>query len=139
MSSLKVNQIKTKLRGMFEAHLNLSDVPAHDQERENKILSRCLAALAIYLQTGCSEKQAAESVWDGGDDNGIDAAYFDPAESKVIFVQSKWINKGSGEPEAKEISVFAKGVKDAIEQDTSEFSERLQGRLSDILLRLATP
>lgn len=48
MSSLKVNQIKTKLRGMFESHLDLSDIPAHDLERDNKILSRCLAALAIY-------------------------------------------------------------------------------------------
>jgi len=139
MSSLKVNQIRTKLRGMFESHLDLKDISAKDQERENKILSRCLAALAIYMQTGCTEKQAAESVWDGGGDNGIDAAYFDPAESTVVFVQSKWINKGSGEPEAKEIGAFIKGVKDAIEQDASEFSARLQGRLSDILLRLGIP
>jgi hypothetical protein len=139
MSSLKVNQIRTKLRGMFESHLDLKDVPPKDLERENKILSRCLAALAIYMQTGCTEKQAAESVWDGGDDNGIDAAYFDPVESTVLFVQSKWINKGSGEPEAKEIAVFATGVKDAIEQEATRFSSRLQGRFSDISQRIVTP
>jgi hypothetical protein len=139
MSSLKVNQIKTKLRAMFERHLDLADISTHDQERETKVLSRCLAAFAVYLDTGCTEKQAAASVWDGADDNGIDAAYFDPADTRVLFVQSKWINKGSGEPEAKEVGSFVKGVKDAIELDYSEFSQRLQGRLSDIFLRLGTP
>jgi len=139
MSSLKVNQIRTKLRSMFEAHLDLADIPAHDLEREPKVLTRCLAALAVYLQAGCNEKDAAAAVWDGSDDNGIDAAYFDPTESRVLFVQSKWINKGSGEPEAKEISAFINGVKDAIEHDHTNFHARLQGRLGDISLRLGMP
>jgi hypothetical protein len=139
MSSLKVNQIRTKLLSMFEAHLDLSDVGVLDQEREQKILSRCLAALAIYLQTGCSEKDAGAAVWDGSDDNGIDAAFFDPSDSRVVFVQSKWINKGSGEPEAKDIGAFVKGVRDAIEQDPTDFHSRLHGRFGDIALRLGIP
>src|ERR1051326_6025104 len=86
MSSLKVNQIRAKLSSMFEADLDLSDIGAADSEREPKVLSRCLAALAVYLQTGCTEKEAATAVWDGGDDNGIDAAFFDTSESRVILV-----------------------------------------------------
>ena len=82
MSSLKVNQIKTKLRSMFEAHLDLSDISSHDQEREIKVLSRCLAAFVVYLRAGCSEKEAAAAVWDGSDDNGIDGAYFDAGDSE---------------------------------------------------------
>jgi len=139
MSSLKVNQIRAKLRSMFEAHLDLSDVGATDTERESKILSRCLAALAVYLQTGCTEKEAAAAVWDGSDDNGIDAAYFDTSDSRVIFVQSKWIYKGTGEPEAKEIGSFVKGVRDAIEQDDTNFHSRLKARFADVALRLGTP
>lgn len=139
MSQLKVSQIKSKLLAMFEPHLDLSDISASDKEREQKILTRCLAALAIYLQTACTEKEAGSSVWDGADDNGIDAAYYDQAESRVIFVQSKWINKGAGEPEAKEIAVFVKGVKDAVEQDESDFHSRLTARLKDIFLRLGSP
>jgi endonuclease III len=139
MSTLKVNQIKAKLRTMFEPYLDLSDISSTDKERDQKILSRCLAALAIYSQTGCSPKEAAEAVWDGGDDNGIDGAYFDQSDSRVIFVQSKWINKGAGEPEAKEINTFVKGVADAIEDDQANFHPRLQGKLSDIALRLITP
>lgn len=139
MSSLKVNQIRGKLQAMFEPHLDVNDVGANDTERDQKILSRCLAAFAIYLRSGCTEKEAAESVWDGTDDNGIDAAFFDASDKRVIFVQSKWINKGAGEPEAKDLSTFVKGVRDSIEQDSTNFHSRLQGRFSDIALRIATP
>jgi hypothetical protein len=124
---------------MFEAHLDLTDIGTTDSDREQKLLSRCLAAVAIYLQTGCTEKEAAGAVWDGGDDNGIDAAYFDASESRVLFAQAKWINKGTGEPEAKEIGAFVKGVRDAIEQDDTGFHHRLQARFADIALRLGTP
>jgi hypothetical protein len=139
MSVLKVNQIRTKIRSMFEPHLDLSDLGAKDPERDQKILTRCLAAMAVYIQAGCTEKEAGESVWDGSDDNGIDAAFFDSATSRVIFVQSKWINKGAGEPEAKDIGTFIKGVKDAVEQDDTNFHSRLHGRFADISLRIGTP
>src|SRR5580704_17431480 len=108
MSVLKVNQIRTKIRSMFEPHLDLTDIGTNDAERNQKILTRCPAAMAIYLQTGCTEMEAGESVWDGADDNGIDAAFFDAATSRVVFVQAKWINKGAGEPEAKDIGTFVK-------------------------------
>jgi len=139
MSLLKVSQIKNKLLKMFESHLNLSDISPLDKEREHKVLTRCLAALTVYLQSGCGEKEAAESVWDGSGDNGIDAAYFDTAESRVVFVQSKWISQGIGEPEAKDIGVFIKGLKDAIELNNSEFHPRLHGKISDIFLKLGMP
>jgi len=139
MSSLKVSQIRNKLFAMFQPHLDISGISDTDKEKEQKILTRCLAALGIYLQTGCTEKEAAEAVWDGGDDNGIDGAYFDLTESRVVFVQSKWINKGSGEPDAAEIGSFIKGVKDAIEQDASNFHPRLHAKLNDIFARLSTP
>lgn len=139
MSSLKVSQIKTKLRSMFEPHLDHSDISSGDAEREQKVLSRCLAAFAIYISTGCSDKEAAESVWDGSDDNGVDAAFFDVSNSTVIFAQSKFIAKGAGQPEAKEVGAFTKGVRDAIEQEQGNFHPRLQAKLSDILLRIGTP
>ena len=45
----------------------------------------------------------------------------------------------AGEPEAKDIGSFTKGVRDAIEQDDSGFHSRLQARFADISLRLNTP
>lgn len=139
MSTLKVSQIRNKLRQKFEPHLDLTDVAAHDIDKDSKILTRCLAALAIQLSTACTDEDAARAVWDGSDDNGIDAAIFDVAESRVVLVQSKWIHKGTGEPEAKDIGAFTKGVWDVIEQDATMFHARLQGRLKDIIFRLGTP
>ena len=139
MSALKVTQVKAKLLEMFEGLLDLSDLSPTDSEREVKVLSRCIAALAVYLETGCSLQAAAESVWDGPDDNGIDAAYFEPADSRVILVQSKWIQKGSGEPSAADIGTFIKGAHDAIERDNTDFHTRLHAKFFDIGLHLETP
>lgn len=139
MSHLKVLQTRQRLLDMFETLLDLSDVNANDAEREPKTLTRCIAALAIYLRAGCSAKDAAAAVWDGADDNGIDAAYYDAGDSRVILVQSKWIKKGTGEPEAAEIGTFMKGVKDVIEQDRTDFHKRLHPRLTDLFVRLSTP
>ncbi|WP_433911423.1 AIPR family protein [Sphingomonas yabuuchiae] len=141
MSSLKVKQIKTKLLSLFEAHLDLSDVKGKDEDRESMILSRCLAAYAIYYETGCTPEEAAGAVWDGGDDNGIDAAFVDASDQRVIFVQAKWIHAGSGEPEAKELRSFVDGVRDAVEQENENFHSRLLGRLTavqDALLEVGT-
>lgn len=139
MTQLKVSQIKNKLRSMFEPHMNLADLSVKDPERDQKVLSRSLAALAIYLECGCSEADAGKAVWDGADDNGIDAAYFDPAEARVVFVQSKFINKGSGEPDAVDIGAFTKGVKNAIEQEITEFHPRLHNQLSSLFQHLNNP
>lgn len=139
MSTLKVNQVKAKLLNMFEKHLDLVDISSTDQEREVKVLSRCLAALSIYLETGCTEELAAQAVWDGSGDNGIDGAYFEPSDSRVIFVQSKWIKKGSGEPTASDVGTFVKGVRDIVERDYVDFDNRLHAKLNDIGLKLENP
>lgn len=110
-----------------------------DKERETKILTRCLAAFAVHHLSGCSEREAAYSVWDGADDNGIDAAYHDVSESRVLLVQSKWMHAGSGEPEAKEVASFANGVKDLVEQETAGFHQRLKGKVTDIEQAIMTP
>lgn len=132
MSSLKVRQTKTKLLSLFEAHLDVSDIKPTDLERENKILSRCLAAYAIYREAGCSPEEAAGAVWDGQDDNGIDAAFVDTIDKRVILVQAKWIHAGSGEPEAKDLRSFADGVKELMEQENDGFHSRLLVKLSAV-------
>ncbi len=77
MSSLKVKQTRSKILKLFEDHLDLSDLNEAEAQRDAKILTRCLAALSVYLETACTPEEAAASVWDGTNDNGIDAAYVD--------------------------------------------------------------
>lgn len=137
-SILKVRQIRAKLLEMFEDHLDLSDIGLSDSERDNKVLSRCLAAFAVYRETGCTLEEAGQSVWDGGGDNGLDAVYYDSSGTKVVMVQSKWINAGTGEPSAADLRTFAEGVRDLIEQDGSAFHARIQPKLNSIYSALET-
>jgi hypothetical protein len=139
MSSLKVRQTEAKLLGLFEQHLDLRDIGANDPERRVKILSRCLAAFAVFVETGCSEQEAAAAVWDGSDDNGLDAVFHDASDQRIIVVQSKWIKAGTGEPEAKELATFANGVKDLVEDEMDSFGKRLHGRFTEISQALLTP
>ena len=139
MSALKVKQVKAKLLELFEKHLDLSDIGATDVQREDKIVSRCLAAYAVYSKSGCSAQEAADSVWDGGGDNGIDAGYLDQSGARVILAQSKWIKSGTGEPSAAEIGTFANGVRDTIEQELGNFAPRLHAKLEAIGKALDVP
>jgi len=55
------------------------------------------------------------------------------------LAQSKWINSGSGEPEAKDITVFANGIKDLVEQEHDNFTLRLHSKLTEINQYIVTP
>lgn len=137
--SLQVTQIRRKLKELYEHHLNLKDVGENDKERDNKVLSRCLAALSIQIHTTATAQEAAESVIDGVDDNGIDAIYYNTIEKEVIISQAKWINSGSGEPEAKEVGTFIDGIKDLIENNQEPFRKELHPKIEAIWEKISTP
>jgi hypothetical protein len=139
MSALKVQQVKARLEEMFGDKIDTGDIAHTDGEREAKLYSRYLAAYGIFNLAGCDEATAAGAVWDGSDDNGIDAAFYDPVERTVFILQSKWMYAGTGEPDATSVNTLAVGVKDLIEQDHSAFHKRLEGKLIDIAQAVVTP
>lgn len=139
MSTLRVKQIANRLKELFEAKLDLSDLSAKDSDRNSKVLTRCLAALAVQLTTGCNLDEAAASVWDGSGDNGIDAAFYDAAEKQLVLVQAKWIHKGSGEPSAADVGTFIFGVQQLVENETEEFHERLEERVRKATTHITRP
>ena len=126
MSILHITQIADKVKKLFQSHLDLNDLTMHDPERETKILTRCLAAYSIYNLIDSSVEAAAESVIDGGDDNGIDAIYYSPQNKKMILTQSKWIKDGKTEPDSAEISKFCTGVKDLFEMNFDRFNNKVR-------------
>lgn len=139
MTQLRVRQITNRIRALYEQHIDLSDISATDKERDQKILTRCLAAHAISMRTECTPEEAGASVWDGTDDNGIDAVFSDDATERVTIVQSKWINAGSGEPSASDIGSFADGVRDAVDHNAGNFHARLQSRLGEAYQTILVP
>lgn len=124
MSIIHVNQIANKIEQLFESKLDVSDLNSSDTEYRTKVLTRCLAAYAVYCVGGASEAEAANSVIDGADDNGIDAIYYSPANKRMVLVQSKWSKKGVGEPESGDIRKFKDGVFDLLGLDFSRFNDK---------------
>ncbi|HNW97886.1 MAG TPA: AIPR family protein [Bacteroidales bacterium] len=136
MSILHINQISSKIQDLFKSHLELSDIGAKDNQKDDKIITRCLAAYAIYNSLEISEQQAAQSVVDGGDDNGIDAIFYSPTNKKMIIVQSKWSKDGSGEPESAGVAKFCTGVRDLFNLKFDRFNEKIKRRQNEIELAL---
>ncbi|HCM0734349.1 TPA: AIPR family protein [Vibrio parahaemolyticus] len=124
MSIIHVNQIANKVEQLFESKLDVSDLNPSDTEYRTKVLTRCLAAYAVYCVGGASEAEAANSVIDGADDNGIDAIYYSPANKRMVLVQSKWSKKGVGEPESGDMRKFKDGVFDLLGLDFSRFNDK---------------
>lgn len=126
MSILHVNQIKAKVKELFENNIDCSDINETDSERENKIATRCLAAYGVFLTTGCSLDEASESVTDSPEDNGIDAIYHSSTTRNLIIVQSKFIQNGKGGATVDEMQKFIKGVKDLVNLKFERFNSKIQ-------------
>jgi hypothetical protein len=124
MSIIHVNQIANKVEELFKGKVDVSDLNINDAEFKTKQLTRCLAAYAVFCVGGASETEAANSVIDGSNDNGIDAIYYSPTNKRMVLVQSKWSKKGSGEPESGDMRKFKDGVFDLLGLDFSRFNEK---------------
>lgn len=102
------------------------------KELETNQLSRALAAFAIANLADVTPAQGANSIINGGDDNGIDAIYFDRSKKFLWLVQAK----AGDAPDSGENKKFCDGIKDLINQRFQKFNEafeRLQRDVEDAL------
>ena len=107
MSIVHVNQIAKKLQTLFEGKI---DVSGNNNDPEITFLTRSLAAYAIQISAQIDEIEAANSITDGFDDNGIDAIYFSQTNRTLYLAQSKWIQDGNGEPPTGDVNKFITGI-----------------------------
>ena len=133
MSVIQVNQIKASLEKEFASSINLEDVEGRSKrERENTFLSRSLAALAIKILTGIPSDDAARSVTDGWNDNGLDAIYYHRQERILYLVQAKWKHDGRGSIERGEAQKFIKGSRDLVYAYFDRFNDKIRMRKREI-------
>lgn len=132
MSKIHVGQIAKQITMLFSDKLDLSDIGNKDTDSESKILTRCLAAYAVYVASSCSLEDAAASVTDGHDDNGIDAIHYSEQFNKLTIVQSKWRHDGSGEPSKRDVLIFVNGAKDLFDLKFENFNSKVKDRSSTI-------
>ncbi|MDB9486783.1 AIPR family protein [Dolichospermum circinale CS-1225] len=102
----------------------------HDKNR----LSRSLAAFAIANLADLTPSQAAHSIINGGDDNGIDAVYFDRVNNRLWLVQAK----AGKAPNMGDNKKFCDGIRDLVHKRFQKFNSsfsRLQHDVEDALDR----
>jgi len=115
---------------------------ADQSQKEKNRLSRSLAAFAIQKLADCSEIEAARAVVDCGDDNGIDAIYYDRRHNTLWLVQSKYGNA----PDRSENQSFCTGIDDLLTENYDRFHlsthnsefERVQADVEDAFQTVTT-
>lgn len=136
MSVIHINQIKNKIAEIFMDKIDFSDIGEKDQQKEEKRITRCLAAYGVYNTIECSPEDAANSIVDGGDDNGIDAIYYSSLNKRVVIVQSKWSNDGSGEPDSAGVAKFCTGVRDLFNLNFDRFNSKMLKKRNELEIAL---
>jgi hypothetical protein len=130
MSRIQVNHIKTALDNLFTDKIDLTNIKSKNPEDIKKqFYSRALAAYALHIIASTSVDDAAQSVTDSYDDNGIDAVYYDEQHNTLYLVQSKMIDEGNGEPETGDMRKFSDGITDLIEEKYDRFNSKIQTKL----------
>lgn len=126
------SQIEEMLKKRYFAIIQQLPVNWTPEQHEKNRLSRAIAAFAIEKLADVVPAQAANSVVDGGDDNGIDAIHFDRAENLLWLVQSK-----SGDaPDMGDNKKFCDGIRDLQAGRFNKFNAnfgRLQTDVEDAL------
>jgi hypothetical protein len=105
----------------------------HDLDR----LSRALAAYTLVGLCDLDDTTAAGAITDGSNDGGIDALYFDRANNRLVFVQSKFKRTGTA-PSQEENLKTINGIKALQARRFNEFNPAFQNRLDEIEAGLDT-
>lgn len=103
-----------------------------EKQHEENRLSRSLAAFAIANLAHTTLPDAANSIINGENDNGIDAVYFDRTNNRLWLVQAKAGNA----PNMGDNKKFCDGIKDLVHRRFQKFNSnfsRLQHHVEDAL------
>lgn len=142
MSILQLNQIVKKIRYTYDELLDFSDITGFDfskKEHVDMAVSRGLNAFVIEYLTGCTSKEAALAVTDSGDDNGIDALYYDKNTNCLYVCQAKYDHDGKGEPDLGSVKKFIGGFKNLLDLRFEKFCEKIKRRQAEIEAILDEP
>lgn len=140
MSVLHVNHLKVTIEKLFKHKIDISDMVGKPQpELDKMILTRGLAAYSLHVLASADIDVATKAVVDGYDDNGLDAILFDRNQKVLWLVQSKWLEKGQGEPDNGELKKFTSGIHELIDLKLDRFNSKVQSKEDEIVEALNDP
>lgn len=135
---LQIKQVRNRLDSDFVRHIDVSDLGSH-ADLTHFQLTRALAALVMMKRSQLTAEEAAQSVVDGGGDNGIDGIAVVPDESKIILVQAKWSDIGKGSADLSDMLKFREGVNDLLALRWDKFNDKVQAREAELQSVLMQP
>jgi hypothetical protein len=129
MSVVQVRHVQKVLVERFSNLIDLTDQrwPSEDKRRD-AFLSRSLAALAAKIQQPRSDAMAAQAVFDGQDDRGLDAITVEQgsAQSRITLIQAKWSHTGKAKFGEDEVHKMLRGLDLILNLDFRRFNSRFQ-------------
>lgn len=133
MGILQIQQVKNRLEAEIVDHVDVSDLSTHSEPALSTFkLTRALSAFVMMKRSGLTAAEAAQSVVDGGTDNGVDGIAILPDESKLILVQAKWSETGKGGAEAVDMLKFREGVNDLLSMRWHKFNDKVNARVHEL-------
>ncbi|MFF7054198.1 AIPR family protein [Streptomyces griseorubiginosus] len=124
-----VTRLRRKLIERFRPFGITDDVAGHSDE-EQMFLSRAVAALAIAMETGRTDEEAARAVTDGSGDEGIDAVAVEGRE--IIVVQSKWNNRGNAGFKQSDVAAVVDGLRYLFNRDFERLGPKIAPHVADL-------
>jgi hypothetical protein len=107
-----------------------------DNAVEQRFLTRAFAALSLLNHSDANVSDAAQSITDGGNDDGVDAIYVSEAHKKIYLVQSKWLGNTQKGVQIHEFTRYRDGVKRVINLIWDDKNSDLHERRTKIELLL---
>lgn len=124
---LQVEHVRASLLQNYAGLIYEDDLRGYDDRgREQRLLSRALAADAVRFVTGCDHEAAGRAVIDGERDQGIDAIALGDDSRSVWLVQAKWSDVGTAKLPRDDALAFADGVRLVGNRDFEPFNERIE-------------
>jgi hypothetical protein len=119
-----IGQIRVRLEQIFAGKIDLSDVG--EGQQESHFRTRALAALYLMSKADLAAEEAAKCVTDGGQDNGIDAVYFDQKVKKLHLVQSKFSENPNKGIAFGDYLKFREGVSNLVSLNFDPFNQKIK-------------
>ncbi len=133
MSKVTLARIKKSLLSNYGTEIDMSDYETRsDEDREQALISRALAASFVHAETNCTYSEAAAAVTDGYNDNAIDALKFDQQSDRLLIVTSGWSNAGKSKFNSAENAKFAAGVRRLLNLEIEEFNANFHSKKAEI-------
>ncbi|GAA0516711.1 hypothetical protein Ade02nite_25100 [Paractinoplanes deccanensis] len=135
MSVVQVRFVQKAIDERFSDVIDLSDKQGlPEAKRREHFLTRGLAALARQIEQPCTNLVAAESVFDGADDKGIDAISVDRTlgTPRIRLYQAKWSDRAKAGFGEAEVHKLIEGLELILDLEFSAFNRRFQRHVPDL-------